>query len=137
MLVIVRVEGEEVVDVAADDQGLLARAARRLNGFAPGEHALGGDEAMAKEVGEESALPAPPRLCHAVGGFLDAQHPSVSAPDGLNASSPVAYPEGMEQYTTSFSSSLPCRKAATKSQRRIWSFSLAAREESIRSDEER
>ena len=53
-LVIVRVEGEQVVDVAADDQGLLARrAARRLDGLVPGEHArvaLGGDEALLKEV---------------------------------------------------------------------------------------
>ena len=47
------------------DQGLVARAARRLDGLAPGEHAqvaLGGDEALAKEVGEEGALPVPPRL---------------------------------------------------------------------------
>ena len=94
MLVVVRVEGEQVVEVAADDQGLLARAARHLVGFAPGEHArvaLGGDEALAKEVGEEGALPTPPGLRHAVDGLLDAQASTVSAPEeGLDASSPVA-----------------------------------------------
>ena len=35
VLIVVRVDGEHVVDVAAEDQGLVARAARRLDGLAP------------------------------------------------------------------------------------------------------
>ena len=73
------VDGGQVADVAADDQRLFARAARRLDGFAPGEHAqfgLGGDETLANEVGEDglgtAAIAAQPAPC--VDGLLDEQH---------------------------------------------------------------
>ena len=76
VLVVMRVQGEEVIDVAADDQGLLTRSAGRMHSLAPDEHArvgLGDDEALTKEVGEDGPLPAPSRLRHAVDGLLDAK----------------------------------------------------------------
>jgi len=77
VLVIMGIQGEQVIYVTAEEENLLARARGCGNCLTLHEDTsvfLRGGETVAFEPGEDRALPAAASLCHAVDGFLYAEH---------------------------------------------------------------